>query len=173
MNIPHKLELLVYVEWNLSEYIPAHSKSVMMVSNLIRRSLTTSSRMMVRAKVPVFSSSDMSKMMVTQPGPLEKANLMMFGTPNRAETGDFGLDISIEEWKAGALTGASFTTIQLISKQSCQITVGWGDWRSERRTDTWLKLKRRTYSSPSSQRTSGPGERGSLWSHTRCQSWKN
>ena len=100
--------------------------------------------------MPVFSSSDMSKMMVTQPGPLEKANLMMFGTPNRAETGDFGLDISIEEWKAGALTGvglvikavaqrdwdqlgsglvtsdclARFTTIQLISNQSCQITVG-------------------------------------------------
>ena len=122
---------------------------MMMMSNLIRRSLTTSSRMMVRAKVPVFSSSDSSKMMVTQPGPLEEANLVMFGTPNRAETGDYGLDVSVEEWKAGALTGvglvtkalaqrdwdllgsglvtsdclARFTEIQLITNQSCQITL--------------------------------------------------
>ena len=86
----------------------------MMMSKLIRRSLSTSRQMRVmRAEVPVFSTGDISRM-VTRPYSLEKANLVLFGSPNRIAAGD--QDSSIEEWKAGALAGVGLVTKALAER---------------------------------------------------------
>ena len=88
-----------------------------MMSKLIRRSLSTSSQMMVmKAKVPVFSTTGDFSRMVTQPNSLKKANLVLFGSPNRTDAGDQGLDSSIEEWKAGAFAGVGLVTKALAER---------------------------------------------------------
>ena len=69
----------------------------MMMSHLIRRSVSTTSPK-VKANVPVFSSTGDTSRMVTDLGDRENINLVMLGNPNRAEMTNYGLDTSVEEW---------------------------------------------------------------------------
>ena len=88
----------------------------MMMSHLIRRSVSTSSRKL-KANVPVFSSTGDTSRMVTDLGFREKINLVMLGNPNRAEMVNYGLDTSsVEDWKAGALTGVTEVTRALARR---------------------------------------------------------
>ena len=81
----------------------------------------------MRAEVPVFSTGDISRM-VTRPYSLEKANLVLFGSPNRIAAGDQELDSSIEEWKAGALAGVGLVTKALAERDWDLLGVWFGDF---------------------------------------------